>query len=396
MNLRKNISKSFILLVLFTLFGCSDNDSKQNAAVVGETFAVIAGVASDFSSSEISIVNSVSPYDALEGFASQALSDITVATYGEQFYRIGRYQQDNITRYDFNNPNLVEWQFGTDDPASGPSNPYDIVFVNETKAYVIRYGASSIWVVDPSVSANDEDLFKTGEIDLSAYDSDGVPQMSAAVLHNDRLYVVMQGMDASYTPGTAYLAVIDVATDQEINVNSEPLRGKALLIKNPSALEIIDNNILVVGVGRHERSWVPAPAEYTGGIEKISLSDFSSSILIDDGDATIHPYGNITNIAIVSSSKGYFVGVPSYGKANIYQFNPTSGAVVASPLTIFSDLDIQDVSLSPQGELWVGIGDAENPEIKIIDTSDNSVIDTVLLSSNPRRIIFTSSINLND
>ena len=196
-----------------------------------------------------------------------------MATYGEQFYRIGRYKQDNITRYDFNNPSLVEWQFGTDDsvPDSDSSNPYDLVFVNESKAYVIRYGASSIWVVDPSVSSSDDDLFKIGEIDLQAYDDDGVPEMSAAVIHNNRLYVVMQAMDDSSTPGDAYLAVIDTTTDEEINVNDDALNGYPLSVKNPLGLDVIDNNLFVLGVGRYARNWlpVPAPAEYTGGIEKI-------------------------------------------------------------------------------------------------------------------------------
>lgn len=396
MNLSNNCLKFSAFLVLFSLVGCSDNDSKQTESVVGESFAVIAGVASDYSSSEISIVNTTSPYDALEGFASQALSDITVATHGEQFYRIGRYQQDNITRYDFNNPNTVEWQFVTDDPASAPSNPYDLVFVSDTKAYVIRYGASSIWIVNPSVSSSEGDLFKVGEIDLSSYDVDGVPQMSAAVIHGNRLYVVMQVMDSSYAPGLAYLSVIDTKTDEEININSEPLNGVQLSIKNPVDLQVIDNSLLVSGVGRYARSWVPAPAEYTGGIEKINLNTFSSSILIDDGDDITHPYGNIGNIAIASSSVGYFVGVPSYGEANVYQFNPSTGVVEIESLAMFSNLDIQDITVSPQGELWVGIGDASNPEVKIIDTTDNSLIDTIPLSSNPRKIIFTDTINLND
>jgi hypothetical protein len=389
-----------IFLTLSFIYGCSDSDSKQNSLVTGESFAVIAGVASDYSSSEISIANTDSPYSVIEGYAAQSLSDITVATYGEQFYRIGRFNQDNITKYDFNNPSLVEWQFLTDDPASLPSNPYDLVFVSMTKAYVIRYGASSIWIVNPSVKSSEGDLFKIGEIDLSAYDSDGLPQMSAAVLHNNKLYVSMQAMDASYVPGDAYLAVIDTITDQEIDINSDPLNGMQLTIKNPLEMDIIDDSLLIVGAGRYERWWVPAPAEFTGGIEKINIDNFSSEVLVDDGDEDTNPYGNIDGMVLVSSTIGYFRGVSSTGnstnEANVYQFNPSNGVVVTEPLIEFTDLDIQDMAVSPQGELWVGIGDASSPQIRIIDTNDNSLIDSIALSSNPRKIVFTSAINLLD
>tara|TARA_R110001592_G_scaffold138511_5_gene357740 strand:- start:39491 stop:40690 length:1200 start_codon:yes stop_codon:yes gene_type:complete len=388
-----------VFLTLSIIYGCSDSDSKQNSLVTGESFAVIAGVASDYSSSEISIANTASPYDVIEGYAAQSLSDITVATYGEQFYRIGRFNQDNITKYDFNNPSLVQWQFLTDDPASSPSNPYDLVFVSMTKAYVIRYGAPSIWIVDPSVKSSEGDLFKVGEIDLSAYDSDGIPQMSAAILHNNRLYVVMQVMDASFIPGDAYLAVIDTITDQEIDLDSEPLNGMQLNIKNPVELDIVDDSLLIAGAGRYERWWVPAPAEFTGGIEKININNFSSEILVDDGDEDTNPYGNINGMVLVSSTLGYFKGEASTGsstnEANVYQFNPSNG-VVTEPLTELADLDIQDMAVSPQGELWVGIGDASSPQIHIIDTNDNSIIDSIALSSNPSKIVFTSTINLLD
>jgi hypothetical protein len=54
------------------------------------------------------------------------------------------------------------------------------------------------------------------------------------------------------------------------------------------------------------------------------------------------------------------------------------------------------MAVSPQGELWGGIGDASSPQIRIIDTNDNSLIDSIALSSNPRKIVFTSAINLLD
>ena len=93
------------------------------------------------------------------------------------------------------------------------SNPYEMHFVSDSKAYILRYGSPSIWIVDPSVSAADEENFKIGEINLGAYDDDGIPNMSTGLISNNKLFVVMQAMDSNYVPGDAYLSVMDMTTD---------------------------------------------------------------------------------------------------------------------------------------------------------------------------------------
>ncbi|MFT6905415.1 MAG: hypothetical protein ACJAS1_002071, partial [Oleiphilaceae bacterium] len=80
------------------------------------------------------------------------------------------------------------------------SNPYEMHFVSDSKAYILRYGSPSIWIVDPSVSAADEENFKIGEISLSAYDEDRIPEMVAGLISGNKLYVVMQAMDSNYAP----------------------------------------------------------------------------------------------------------------------------------------------------------------------------------------------------
>ena len=84
------------------------------------------------------------------------------------------------------------------------SNPYEMLFVSDSKAYILRYGSSDIWIVDPSVSAADEEAFKTGEISLKAYDSDQVPNMVSGLIHDGKLFVVMQAMNSEFVPGEAF------------------------------------------------------------------------------------------------------------------------------------------------------------------------------------------------
>ncbi|WLQ12289.1 hypothetical protein O5O45_21420 [Hahella aquimaris] len=379
-----------LTLAFATMAGCGGGDSGNGGTTPNsEWVAVIAGVANDYSSSEVSIASAEAPYDVVEGYASSNKSDMSVAAYGDSFYRIGRFNQDNISKYNYDSPGVSDWQFTTNDDGESLSNPYDIIFVSDTKAYVLRYGDSSIWVVNPSVALSDEDLFKTGEIDLSSYDDDGVPEMSAGVIYNGKLYVVMQNMDADFAPGTAYLAVINVATNEEINISGGAQKGLALNIKNPHTIIEQGGSIFIAGLGRYDDTFSsPArPAEYTGGIEVVNPSTYDHYVLIDDGNDVSHPYGLITDMTIVSNTVGYFNGYEEFQKTSLYRFNPSTGEVVASAIPGTASVDLRSIAASPTGELWFGIGGA-NPDLVIANTSTETIIKTIGVNKNPAEIVF--------
>jgi len=358
-GIRSNQVKVAALTCSLFLTACSDSNSSNvgTPSLNGDFQAAIVGTSA--SSSEISLANtalvddietldideSAYSYDLINGYEGIDLNDVAVATYGTSYYRIGRYLQDNITKYSFENPNQPEWQFSVNSEGETGSNPYDILFVSEEKAYVIRYGSDSILVIDPSVEFNEEESFKIGEIDLSAYNhaAQDVPFMSAAVLNDGKLYVVMQVMDADWLPSVAKLAIIDTATDEEI-----PSSDITLNVKNPIDLDVQGDYLYVSGIGRYENNWAnpPTPAEYTGGIEKINLTNFTSELIVDDGDADNHPYGQINGLVLVSDTLGYFRGYASWGSESLFQFNPSTGNVVSTPLAGLSGVDLRVAELS--------------------------------------------------
>jgi len=405
-GIRSNQVKVAALTCSLFLTACSDSSSNPDAKVNGVYQAAIAGVSSDFGSSEISIANdsilddintaevdeSLDSYDIANGYAAQDLSDITVASYGKSFYRLGRTSQNNITKYNYATPELIEWQFSVNDEGKTGSNPYDVIFVSETKAYVIRYGSDSILIIDPSVSFNDEENFKIGTIDLSAYTPVGhnVPSMNAAVLHEGKLYVTLQVLSSDSVPGEAKLAIIDTASDTETTDS-----GIALNVKNPIDLDVLGNSLYVSGIGRYENNWVTPviPAEYTGGIEKIDLTNLSSEILVDDGDAANHPYDQINGLALVSESIGYFRGYAGWGNESLFQFNPSTGDVEPEPVTGFDGIDIRSLAVSQTFELWVGIVGLTDPEVKVINPADNSIITTITTDKIPSAIVFSGNLS---
>ncbi|ABC27849.1 conserved hypothetical protein [Hahella chejuensis KCTC 2396] len=375
------LSQALVLL----LNGCGGGGVEGTAGTTpkSETLAVIANISTNFDSSEISIASAVSPYDVEEGYAGSDKSDIAVAVWGDYFYRLGKFGQDNITKYSFDRPGGVpEWQVSTNDPGKSLSNPYDILFVSETKAYVLRYGASSIWVVNPS----DPEDFKIKEIDLSHYDDDGVPEMSAGVIVNGRLYVAMQRMDSTFAPDEAYVAVINTATDKEVNTFTDDAHyGIKLSIKNPHKLVAMDGFVYVVGSGRYATS--STPPDYTGGIEKINTSNYTHTQIIDDDLGTDHPYGLITDMAIVSSTVGYFKGSTGYKDDTLYRFDPSTGATYKSFIPGTSNTNLRALAVSPSGEIWIGIG-GDNPGLVIASVVTEQRKKTIPVNKDPAQIVF--------
>ncbi|MGE0085781.1 MAG: hypothetical protein AB7S75_15330 [Desulfococcaceae bacterium] len=365
--------------------------------------AVVVTVAADYSSAAHSVI-SVEPVGGPRTVQNNLLptlvSDTSVSAYENFFYRIERYQSDNITKFDIAAPSVPVWQFSTlDSGETGSSNPYGLYFVSSQKAYLLRYGKSKAWIVNPSATV--ASAFKIGELDLSAYaDDDGVPEMNSAVIANGKLFVTLQRLDQnnSWLPSnTAYMAVFDTATDTEINTgtaNDDGVKGIALPIRNIGAVQYLEenSNIYVQGVGDYGSSWSGRDPEYSGGIVRIDPATYTVSLILDDGDAENHPYGNISGMSIVSADKGYFVGYAGWGDNTLYEFSPSDGSVSGIANESLKNKNIAGMEsgayADENGMLWVC--NQTDAEVVILDTSDNSIDETISTNLNPVRVVFTT------
>lgn len=388
---RLALSSVLGVMVLTGCGGSSSSGTLTGSTSSGQNYAVIGAISGDYSASSISLVDDLSRLDIVNGYAATDKSDIVVGAYGDYFYRIGRYNQDNLTKYSLSNPTQAEWQFSVNE-GSESANPYQLVFVSNEKAYLLRYGSSKLWVINPSVAANDEAHFKIGEIDLSAYDSvDGKPEMAAAVLVGNRLFVVMQGMDTQYVPGKAWMAVIDTATDKEINTGKGgSLKGVPLSVRNPLDIDAADGAVYIAGAGRYA-GFSGTPAEYTGGIEKVNTSTYASTLVLDDGDETTHPYGQITALEVVSATEIVFHGYQGWGDGGLYRLDLTTQTVDQAVFNGINHQDIKVLEMDPLGRLWVGLGDYSAPSIQILNPQNQALISTLLLTQNPGSLVFSKT-----
>ena len=371
-------------------------------AAVTET-AVVSTVASDYSSAAHSVI-AVDPLGGPRAVQNDLLptatSDITVAAYQNFFYRIERFQADNVTKFDISAPDAPVWQYSTNDAHdTGSSNPYDLLFVSAEKAYLLRYGTTRAWIVNPS--AADASGFKIGELDLGAYaDDDGIPEMSGGTVAGGKVFIALQRLDQDngWIPSnTAYIAVFDATTDTEIDTgipNDDGVKGIPLPIKNIGTVQYLAENdrVYVQGVGDYGSSWSARDPEYSGGIVEIDPLTYAVDMVVDDGDADDHPYGNISGMGIVSADKGYFVGYAGWADNTLYAFDPATGDVFGPANDDLKGKNIAGMEAGAyadnNGMLWVC--NQTDAQVVILNTADDTIDETVSTNLSPTRVVFTT------
>jgi hypothetical protein len=322
-------------------------------------------------------------------------SDYSINVYQSAIYHIGRWRIDTIEKFNVDNLTDYVWSHTTKDAGvDGTSNPYSIVFANENKAYLLRYGSATVWIVNPS--AQEFADFKIGELDLSAYATldpvNNLSRMAAAVVNDGKLYITMQRLDDGWAPQTAYVAVFDTETDEEIETNSNPddgLKGIPLVGQNPleNSIYSANGNIYVT-----TRSSYSATDVNLSTIEEINPVDYAIRKVIHAGAVDGNLTHGIRGSVIVSDEKGYFFTnayIERVESSTLYEFNPTTGEITASDVSENGAEAISFITLDEAGALWVSAVNQGTPGIDLIDTTTNAKIGSRILTGyNPSVIWF--------
>ncbi len=332
---------------------------------------LVTAIASDFSSAGVEIYNTTEPYDGQTGL-NPGVSDTIVRSYEDSYYVIRRFQSDSIAAYATSDPSSVIFQSSTNDGGSDESsNPHDLVFVNDQKAYLLRYGSGKIWVVNPS--ATDASQFKTGEIDISAYDADGIPEATRGVVVGGKLFVFMQRLDAFAPTSPGVVAVFDTTNDAEIDTGSSgDFKGIELPAFNPweISLDEATNTIFVAAAGDFGAFDGSRPAAFTGGILTVDTDDYSTSQLIDDTEET----GRMMGVEVIDASTAFLVAQAGFGSSSVQKFDPNTGAVSDTGFGGITGVDVRDIAKGPAGNLWVGIGSTDDPRIVVLDPATGTQV----------------------
>jgi hypothetical protein len=164
------------------------------------------------------------------------------------------------------------WSIERTVEVAGGSPPIDIAVVNGQTAYIAREKATHLLRWDIASGTTRE------VVDLSMFaDADGIPDLGTMAIHDGRLYVQVRRLSPDFTAvPPAYLAVIDLATEQIVDVDPGQEGVQAITLSGTSPkmkMQVIpDSRQLFVSAtgGTHD----------AGGIERINLDSLSSDGLV--------------------------------------------------------------------------------------------------------------------
>ncbi|MBD3367274.1 MAG: hypothetical protein GF405_03730 [Candidatus Eisenbacteria bacterium] len=319
----------------------------------------VVAVTSDYSvSGSVSTVGVIPPWGVDQGVAS-VHSDAVARERGGLIYVVNKLYADNIQVLDPASGFSTVRQFSV-----GPgTNPQDIAFVSDTRAYVSRYESTHVVEVDPTTGT------VTDSVDLSALaDADGLPEMSGMAVSNGYVLVAVQRIDRDvyWTPvPPSYLAVIDPDTNTLVDTDpAEPgVQSIELSATNPYGELHVDpaTGHLIVPLSGH---W----GVLDGGVEVIDPSTFSSLGFLTT-EAQLQ--GDINDIALGTAERAHaMISVTSPAwESFVVAWNRASGALIGDVYRPggwnIADVEVHDGT----GQLFVSDRSYTDPGVRVFDAA---------------------------
>jgi len=302
-------------------------------------------------------------------------SDAVVRTRRELIYVVNRRFGDNIQILDPADDFKTQLQCSV----GNGTNPHDIAFAADDKAYVSLFEEPELLIVNPAVRGGCRD-FILGRIDLGAVaDADGVPDMDQMAVVDGRLYVALQRLDINSVlrqpAGKGALAVIDIATDtlvDTIELSGEnpfsatkglTVRGGKLYVAQAGIFNVMD-----------------------GGIERVDLaSGQAEGFFVTEAQLG----GDITDFVLVSDHRAYALTSRPGFSAALVAFDPTTAAVTDT-LLVVDGFTLFDLELNDRGELYLADRQRQRNGVRVYRAADGAplVEQPLDLGLSPFEIVF--------
>lgn len=322
------------LLVLLAMLLCSAPATAAQSTVIVTT--------TDFATGGLSVVD-LDTRVATNDVAS-VHSDTFLRWFENRIYVGNRFGQDNIQVISPSAGYGTVRQYST----GNASNPVDIAFAGPNKAYVSRYEETALWVVDSLGTM-------IGSVSMAPWaDADGVPEMSALYIVENRLFVALQRLDR---PGgfvatdTSYVVVVD--TDADTVLTSILLEGS-----NPfSTFEFDDDGtrLLIGCVGNF--------AVLDGGIEAIDPVNLTSLGFVIT-ESTLG--GDATDVVWRGPDRSFAIVSDLSFNTNLVAWKPSDGTLIGNVYAP-GGFSLSDAALNDRDELWVGNSGFTTPGLFVFD-----------------------------
>ena len=291
-------------------------------------------------------------------------SDAAVRTYGGLVYVINRFGEDNILVLDPEDLATPVLQFSV----GNGTNPQDIAFLSQTRAYIARRASDRLLIVNPATGDS------LGGIDLSfVADADGLPEMKFVTIFGRSLYVTCQRLDRdnfSSPTDRSEVVVVDMDTDTVMDLDPEQdgIQGIVLQAKNPFGGQVRIGRKLYL-------SCVGSFSDLTdGGIEVLNLEENLTEGVVLGEDLL---GGNAGSIAFTSEELGYVVVSDASFANSVKGFDLASGGTVSGTLPGGSGGFVPEIA-AWKGQLYVldqgSFGSPGTAGLLIYDVSSESLV----------------------
>ncbi len=300
-------------------------------------------------------------------------SDASLRFHDGLLYVVNRLGGDNVQVIDpATNATLRQFSVGAG------SNPHDIAFTSSTKAYVSRFDATDLWIVDPTTGAH------TGTIALAGLaDADGNPEMDRLMIAGPMLFVSLERVDRNngYLPlDTSLVAVIDTRADTLVDCDrARPgVQGIALRLKNPFTAFQFDPDSSRLLIGCAGRFGV-----LDGGIERLDPVALASTSVAMTETAL---GGDVNDVVWGDAAKSWAIVGDLAGHTKLVSFAASSGTVTGT-LWDPGAWELADAERSDAGELWVCDNSFTSPRVRVFSIATGLAVGADLVCSLPATAI---------
>lgn len=291
-------------------------------------------------------------------------SDSVAREWGGRIYVINRLSADNIQALDPSAGYETLWQCSV----GNGTNPHDIAFVSEQKAYVSLYGSADLLIVDPSTGPDCEGFIR-GAISLERFaDSDGIPEMDRLAIVDGRLYVSMQRLDRNdgfSVTDRSLIGVIETASDTLVDIDPATPEVDAIVLTgtNPFSGLMVDEatgRLFVAEVGSFSDVG-------DGGLDVIDLEQGRSlGFAITETDLG----GNLSAVALADDRRGYAIILDEAFNNIVVRFDLVERSVEATLWV--SESYLPGIAYSPaRDELYLTDRDNARPGIRVFGGQDD-------------------------
>jgi hypothetical protein len=368
---------------------------ESNNSPLGSVNLAVAATSPDYATSDVILINTVLEIDEVfeQRIHTTNPADIAIAFEAGELFRLGRYGFDSVSKISIDTESdvvSVDWQrsvLGDDFSA----NPGDLLALSSRQAYVSRNGSKDLWVVNPAATTDADFLIE--KIDLSAFAnaSSGNPHMADLEWLDGKLFVLLTGLNDSYAAAAnSKVVVIDTSTNSLVDTDTSTAGVQAieLPVRNAGSFTLHDGVLYVAATG-DAYNVVDPSGKYTGGIATLNATSFVTALLIDDGDLSAAPYGNISGVTVSANNDVYFSGSVSWGNDKVFVLR--AGTSTPSEIVLGTNqYNIGDL-LATDDALYVGVqaqsDGSENAGLKVIDLDDGTVNRLIELTYNPTQIL---------